>query len=81
MENVKSVSLFSNGHVVLFDENGQQTGDGRLNMIELVLLELEKRGVDIYNLKNIWTIVNGNQKFVQPFKGDDGEIRISFVDF
>jgi len=80
MGKIETVSIFSNGAVVLFDEQGQQAGSGRINAIELVLRELQRNGIDIFSLKEIWTMVNGVPKFVVP-KEDEGGLRLSFVDF
>jgi hypothetical protein len=72
MAQVKSVILFSNGNTAVFDENGEQMGELQKGWLELWCEFMESKGVDPSKLTDIKTIVNGETRYVQPFKTEFG---------
>ena len=80
MAEIQSVTIFSNGNLMVFDNTGQQVPELQFSFMELIWAEFEKRGVDPTKIPDIKTVVNGRNKFCQPFKIED-QWNTNFVDF
>lgn len=69
---VKSVILFSNGNTAVFDVNGEQMGELQKGWLELWCEFMESKGIDPSTIPDIKTVVNGQDRYVQPFKTEYG---------
>ena len=79
---IASLSIYSNGGLGAFDETGQQMGDVQsINAFALIFEKLESMGYNPAEIPNIWTSVNGNDKYIRPIKQDDGSWNYTFSAF
>lgn len=76
---VKSLTIFSNGNSMFFDESGQQMGGLQSKgWMEVYFEWLEKQGVNPAEIPDIETVVNGSRRKVKALKNEEGEWRIEF---
>ncbi len=69
----KTLTIFSNGNVSCFDDNGEQINElQQKNTIELYFDFLESKGINPIDIENIQTIINGRNVSLKPFKIESG---------
>jgi hypothetical protein len=69
---VKSIMLFSNGNTGVFDESDQQIGELQKGWLEIWCEWMESKGVDVSQVDDITTILNGRKVKLHPFKSENG---------
>jgi hypothetical protein len=72
METPKSVLIFNNGNVAVFDKNGQQIPELQSGWLSMWLQSLEDKGVDPTQIESIEMNVNGRIVKANPFKTENG---------
>lgn len=81
MEQPKSINIFSNGSALIFGYDGQQMGElQQMDWLSVYLKALQDKGVDIFNVE-IWTKVNGLDRYVKPQLEEGGRIGYTFIPF
>ncbi len=75
-----SMTLYSNGNTMVFDNKGEQMGELQRNVDNFFFDFLELRGVDPTKIKKIHKIVNNKSKLVKPFKTSYGDWNKHFED-
>ena len=78
---IESLTIFPNGNSLCFDEEGEQMDIQAKGWLYVYLEYLESNGFDPRAIKDIHMIVNGRQVYAQPFKDEDGEWSVRFVDY
>lgn len=75
-----SMTIFSNGNVMVFDNKGEQMGELQESTDNLFFEFLELKGIDPTKIKKIKKTVNGKNRLVKPFKTEDGNWNKHFED-
>lgn len=68
-----SMTIFTNGNVIVFDKNGEQMGELQENVDNFFLEFLELKGIDPTKIEKIRKTVNRKHRLFVPFKKDNGE--------
>lgn len=77
---MKQIFIYSNGNISCF-ENGEQVVEiQRIHWIDLLLIELERSGVDIRK-DEIRTLVNGHDRYIRVTSKQDEELQWRFIEF
>ena len=74
----KSITLFSNGNTAVFDRKGEQMGELQENVDNFYFEFLELKGIDPTKIPEIRNVVNGSNRFLVPFKTEDGDWNCHF---
>lgn len=64
--------LFSNGNTAVFDDQDQQVGELQKGWLNIWCEWMESKGVDVSEVKDITTIVNGRKVNLFPYKTENG---------
>ena len=76
----KSITIYSNGNTLIFDNNGEQMGELQQSTDNLFFEFLELKGIDPTKISKIKKVVNGKNKVVKPFKTSYGDWNKHFED-
>jgi hypothetical protein len=75
----ESMTLYSNGNVMVFDKGGEQMGELQVNVDNFYFEFLELKGIDPTKVGEIRKVVNGAERILLPFKTEDGDWNCHFV--